>query len=110
MLSIEIVQGNAFFQQRVELEGVNYTLDFAWNARMGPAGAWGLSLLSDEGALKVAGIVVVANRPLFRRFHYIDGVPPGELMFIDPTLSVPAPGFDGLTELIYFTKAEWDAR
>ncbi len=106
MLLIPIAQGSAFFQQRVELEGVAYTLDFAWNAR---AGEWAMAVYSDEGVLALAGIAVPSNRPILRRFHHL-AVPPGELLFIDQTGTINAPGFADLNELWYFTKVEWDAR
>ncbi len=105
MLTIAIPQGSAFFQQRVELEGTNYVLDFGWNAR---ARLWVLGVQSDEGVDALAGIAIVTNRPLLRRFHHL-AVPPGELLFLNNG-AVDAPGFDGLTELWYFTAAEWAAR
>lgn len=107
MFTITLNQGNAFFQQRVELEGVNYVLDFAWIAR---ARTWAHGVYTDDGKLVLAGIAIVANRPLYRRFHHLEGLPPGELLYISPAGNVDAPGFDGLDELVYFTKAEWDAR
>ncbi len=103
MFTIEIPQGSAFFQQRVELEGVNYTLDFAWNAR---TGQWFLSMFTDEGVRVLAGLAVVSNRPLLRRFHHLTTIPPGELFFVDLTNTIEAPNFEQLTELVYFTKAE----
>ena len=106
MLTITIPQGAAFFQQRVELEGVSYTFDFAWVAR---ARTWALAILSDEGVLALSGIAIVANRPLLSRFHHL-AVPPGELFFIDATGLVDAPAFDTLSELVYVTEEEWDAR
>lgn len=107
MLTIPIGQGNAFFQQRVELEGVNYVLDFAWVAR---ARVWSLSVYTDDGILALAGIAITTNRPLFRRFHHRTGVPPGELLYVDLTGNADAPAYDGLTELVYFSAEEWAAR
>lgn len=106
MQTIAIPQGNAFFQQRVELEGVVYVFDFAWVAR---ARTWALSIYTDEGALVVGGVAVVANRPLLRRFHYRPGIPPGEVLFMDLTGTIDAPNFDQLGELVYFSAAEWSA-
>lgn len=107
MLTIAISQGNAFFQQGVELEGTTYVLDFAWVER---ARVWDLSILTDDGTLTLAGIAVVSNRPLLRRFHYLVGIPPGELLFVSQAGNIDAPGFDQLNELIYFPADEWAAR
>ncbi len=107
MFTIAIPQGSAFFQQRVELEGVNYTLDFAWVAR---AGCWSLAIFTDEGELVITGIAIVTNRPLLARFHHLKGLPPGELLFVDLTETISAPNFEQLTELMYFDAAEWAAR
>ncbi len=102
MQTIPIAQGSAFFQHRVELEGVVYVLDFAWVAR---AGCWSLAVYTDDGTLTIAGIAIVANRPLLARFHHL-AVPPGEMFFMSLAGDTPAPGFEGLTELVYFTEAE----
>jgi len=107
MQTITLSQGNAFFQQRVELEGTNYVLDFAWVAR---AREWALSFYTDDGVLVLAGISVTTNRPLTARFHHLEGLPAGEILFVDLTGTIDAPGFDQLTELMYFPAAEWAAR
>ena len=103
MKTIGVAQGAAFFQQRVELEGVNYVLDFAWCER---ARVWILSVYTDDGVLVVAGLAIVSNRKLFRRFHHLPGLPPGELIHADLAGVVDAPGYDGLTELVYFESTE----
>lgn len=94
----------AHFDQRVELDGVTYSLTFHWNARMG---LWMLDVGLPGANVSVAGVTCVANRFLFARYHYRDGVPPGELMASDPTGLRTGPGFDwsGFT-LCYFTADE----
>lgn len=105
MISIAVgVTDFAHFDQRVELEGVTYILSFHWNARMN---LWTLDIgLPGEDAA-VAGVTVVANWALFSRYHYLPGVPPGELMAGDPTFTLTGPGFDWSSfTLYYFTAAE----
>lgn len=99
-----LVSDFAHFDQRVELDGTTYVLTFHWNARMG---LWMLDIGLPGEDVAVAGVTCVANRFLFERYHYRNGVPPGELMASDPTLQLTGPGFDwsGFT-LIYFTSAE----
>lgn len=100
---ITVQQGSAFFQHRVELEGTFYVLDFNWNAR---AARWFMSVLSDDGVLLVAGIAIVNQRLLLRRYKYRGGLPPGDLAFIDLTSTIDAPNYDQFTRLVYFTAAE----
>lgn len=94
----------AHFDQRVELDGIVYVLACHWNARQN---LWAFDIGLPGADAAVAGVTVVANRFLFQRYHYRDGVPPGELMAGDPTLRLTGPGFDwsGFT-LFYFTAAE----
>jgi hypothetical protein len=94
----------AHFDQRVELDGIVYVITFHWNARMG---LWMLDIGLPGADLAVGGVTVVSNRFLFARYHYRDGVPPGELMANDPTGLIAGPGFDwsGFT-LCYFTAGE----
>ena len=106
MQTIAIAQGKARFQQRAELDGVNFILDFEWVERAGAAGTWALSLFTDAGALLVAGLTVVSNRLLLSRFKYIEGMPAGDLMFASYGEDVEAPGYDNFTEMVYVTAAE----
>jgi hypothetical protein len=94
----------AHFVQRVELEGIVYALTFHWNARRG---LWHLDCGVAGADASVAGVAIVANRFLLARYHYLGGVPPGELMALDPTALLAGPGFDwsGFT-LVYFSAAE----
>lgn len=109
MKVIPVIVGDAaHFDQRVELEGVTYVLSFHWNARRS---LWSLDVNTPgadfDDTTGVAGITIVANRFLLWRYHYRDGVPPGELLAGDPTLTLDGPDFkwDGVT-LCYLTHAE----
>lgn len=94
----------AHFEQRAELDGVTYVLTFHWNARMG---LWAFDVGLPGELASVAGITVVANRFLLLRYHTREGVPPGELLALDPTQLLNGPGFDwsGFT-LCYFSADE----
>ncbi len=94
----------AHFDQRVELDGAVYVITFHWNAR---AGLWFLDIGLPGADVAAAGVAAVSNRFLFHRYHYRDGIPPGELMALDPIAQVAGPGFDwsGFT-LCYFTAGE----
>lgn len=111
MLTIPLPQGSAFYSQRVELEGTTYVLEFSWNARgqLGAGGCWFLSVLNQDDVVLVAGLAVVSNRPLLRRFHWIEGMPPGDLFAADLTETIPYAQYDQLgtdVRLVYFTAAE----
>lgn len=95
----------AHFEQRVELEEVTYILTFHWNARMG---AWALDVGLPGEPPAVMGIVAVANRPLLARYHYLPGVPPGELMALTADKTSDGPAFTWENHLLaYFTAAEF---
>jgi hypothetical protein len=85
---------------------VDYLLDFNWNGR---ASAWFLSVFTADETPLVQGLKVVSNRPLLKRFHYISGMPAGDLVAVDFTGSVPYAGFDQLgaeVSLKYLTSDE----
>jgi hypothetical protein len=103
MQTITLPQGKAFFSQRAELDGVPFALEFSWVER---AGAWSLAVRTDDGALLVSGIAIVANRLLLRRFKYITGMPEGDLMFPSRAEDLPVPGYTDFTELVYFLAEE----
>jgi hypothetical protein len=99
------VSDAAHFDQRVELEGVTYVLSFHWNARQN---LWTLDVGESGEATAVHGVTVVANRPLFARYHYRPGVPPGELIAITSDFTADGPRFDWSNHLLcYITAAEF---
>src|SRR5262245_55138749 len=65
--------------QRVELDGVLYTLRFMWSGR---GSCWHVNLADADGVAIVNGIRLVTSFPLLYRFRYL-AVPPGELYFFD---------------------------
>jgi len=106
MLTITLPQGLAFYDQRVELDGTTYVLDFAWNER---GRSWFLTVNTADGAPIVSGLAVVSNWPLLRRFKYKPELPGGELVAVDLTGTYDAAGYTDLgtnVQLTYFTAAE----
>jgi hypothetical protein len=67
---------------RCTLTGTDYVLDLYWNARQA---AWDLSVSTQDGVPLVSGITCTSNRYLLQRYRYISELPPGELLFVDPT-------------------------
>jgi hypothetical protein len=75
---------------RTELTGTDYVLEFYWNARQA---AWLMSVLTADSVLLVAGITCTSNRYLLARYRYIEELPPGELLFVDPTETIDQANF-----------------
>lgn len=106
MQIIPVPSGVAFFRQRVQLEGVDFYLDFAWNGR---AGTWALGLLDGDENVLVTGMTGVSNRPLLRRYRHKLGMPAGEIVFLDPTGTIDAANFEQLgkeVSLVYVLSTE----
>jgi hypothetical protein len=93
MIEIVPVHDKAFWRVRTNLDGSEYTLTFDWNGRHG---AWHVGLLDATGAVLVQGLTLVSNRPLFRRFKSKRGMPPGDLVALDATGTIPTAGYDQL--------------
>lgn len=75
---------------RAELTGTDYVLDFYWNARQA---AWLMSISTADNEPLVSGITCTSNRNLLERYRYIDALPPGELIFTDPTETIDQANF-----------------
>lgn len=106
LLNVPIKRGAASWTQRMQLDGIAYILDFAWNGR---DGAWYLGLLDAAGNPLLLSRKIVSNTPLLRRFRFVSGLPAGELFASDPTNTIDYPGYDELgatVKLIYFEKSE----
>jgi len=108
LLTIPTAQGLAFFNERVTLDGRDYTLQFRWNQR---EGRWYLSVADAENNLIAASIKIVANWPLLRYYRHDPRIPPGELIAQDISPDGTPPGFDELgigrrVELTYFAQTE----
>lgn len=88
-------------RQRVQLEGVEYTLDLRWNQR---EERWYLDLFAASGAPIATGLALSLFEPVFANLHLVAGVPPGELVVLDhrpqraePTLAT----FGDVVTLVY---------
>jgi hypothetical protein len=106
MQTFALPAGVAFFDQRIELDGVSYVLDFAWCER---AASWLISISAADGTLLVAGMAGVSNVRLLHRYKSDPRLPPGDLALIDLTSTLAAAGYDDLgtnVELYYFTAAD----
>ena len=80
IVKVPVNQEAAIFQFSIELDGLTYGMLFRWNER---SGQWALDLLDGEGNALVTGIRCVINVPLLANYHGRDGVPAGELLFVD---------------------------
>ncbi len=99
-------QGASSWNQRVNLDGSAFLLDFNWNGR---GGAWFISLSDAEGVPLVMSRKVVTDRPLFGRFKFQEGMPKGEVYALDPSGQIAYAGYTELgtaVELFYFDAAE----
>jgi hypothetical protein len=106
MIQIPVQQNLAAWTQRTQLDGVDYVLDFAWNGR---DGAWYLNISAIDGTALVCGIKLVTNRPLFHRFHHIEGMPTGEIRCSDESGKIPWAGYTDLNngvDVLYVTAQE----
>lgn len=106
IFEIATQQGLSAWTQRVELDGVAYSLEFAWNER---ARAWFISLAQPDGTPLLSGIKLVSNRPLLRRFRWRVGLPPGELSAIDLSGKISYAGYTDLSNgvtLTYYDASE----
>ena len=66
--------------QRVELDGLVYTLRLLWSER---GQCWHFDMSDADGVRIVSGIRMVTGFPLLYRFRYLGTLPPGELYFFD---------------------------
>lgn len=89
IFEITIPQRTAFFSQRVELDGVNYLLDFSYNQR---ADCFFLTVNDENGTYLLGPIKIVSNWPLLRWHRYQPGLPPGELWAISTLENIDVPG------------------
>lgn len=106
IVQIPVQQNLSAWSQRTTLDGVDYQLDFAWNGR---EGAWHVSLSDTQGNPIVLGLKLVTNRPLLKRFHFIAGMPPGEILAVDASGTISVAGYADLNngvDVLYFDAAE----
>lgn len=78
-IEIPVATDTPLYTERVTLDGVEYLFKFDWNDR---ENRWYLSLFAVDETPLAAGIKVVANWPLLRRFTG-ENMPPGVLVAVD---------------------------
>ena len=104
-VDVKIVPGDARFTTQAVLDGVTYTLQFAWNVRLS---SWFMDVLDSQGIeVLQTGLRLVANWPLAA---YTTGrSPPGAFVALDTSGAGADPAlldFGGRVKLKYFTAAE----
>jgi len=73
------------YTQRTTLDGVDYILRFDWNAR---SETWFLQLFDSDEVQLTGMIRIVLGLPLLRLHHATPGVPPGDIIAIDPAVQI----------------------
>lgn len=101
-------QGASSYVMRVALDGVSFGVELNWNGRVG---AWYLSLYDADGNALLRSRKVVTNFPLLQRFKFLEGMPAGELIAVDPSESIAYAGYEELGErrgvtLLYIEASE----
>jgi len=90
------------YTQKTTIEEVVYTLGLRYNARME---RWVLDIMDAAGEMLLAGVKLLINYPLTRRFvGSIEGLPEGHFMIVDETGQERNPTRDDLGDdikLIY---------
>lgn len=105
ILQITIPPGEAFFTQRVELDGINYLFYFSYNQR---ADAFYLTISDELGNQICPPFKIVTNWELLRPKRHLPGLPSGELIAVDLLFKYPVPGLNVLgvnVQLYYYPVA-----
>lgn len=106
MLIVPTEQGSSSYVTRIALDGVSYGLELNWNGR---AEAWYLSIYDTSGAPLLLSRKVATNFPILKRFRFVDGLPPGELVAVDASATLDYAGYTELGELrgvtLYYVEA-----
>jgi hypothetical protein len=96
------------YVQDITLEETPYRFTVKWNTR---GEYYTLDIATSEGVLLIAGLKLALNAALLRK-HPGRGLPPGELIVIDPSGAYDPISFDDPEErisLVYVTEAEYAA-
>lgn len=94
-----------FYTMTTALDGVEYLFEFRYNQR---ENAWYFSISLTDGTLLDAGVKVVCNRPILRRFAN-EHLPPGVLLAFANTTDKSTPGMGELGEDRRVTLVYYDA-
>jgi hypothetical protein len=71
----------AFYTERIQLDGVLYTIQYRWNQRMGH---WVQNVQDANGNDLIDGILQLTDYPLgYKGIGTIQGYPPGVQMIVD---------------------------
>jgi hypothetical protein len=92
------------YVQEVTLEETPYRFTFKWNTR---GAYYSIDIATAEGVALVSGLKMALNAALLRK-HPGRGLPPGELIVIDPSGSYEPIAFDDPEQrisLIYVTES-----
>ncbi len=104
---LPVQQGTSNQRARVTLDGSVYYVDLLWNGRIG---AWYLSLFDADQKALVRSRKLVTNRPILERVRFTPGLPPGEILAIDPSEQISYAQYDqlgrGLGVGLYYFDAE----
>lgn len=95
--TINLSPGVPNTRQRVVLDGREYVLALRWSQR---EARFYLDLADATGAPLISAMKLLPGWPLLYRHRGIDGVPPGELMVLDPRPTPAPPGLDELGDVM----------
>ena len=69
--------GTAHYTFRTTLDGTDYQIRLDWNTRVS---RWFLSICAADDKLLLSNKLVLANWPMLRHYHHVEGLPAGELV------------------------------
>lgn len=93
LLIVNLAPNLPNYRQRVILSGREYGFELRWSMR---EERWYLDIRKANGDPLLLALKLVVGWPLLYRFRGVDGIPPGELVVLDPR---PEPADPGLAEL-----------
>lgn len=105
-IEITTTPGRVASRQRVDLDGVTYSVRLHWLAR---AATWALDLSADDGTPLATGLALRANTPTTLHLRHRAGMPRGSFVVVDTSSALGDPTFDDLgsrVRLLYVTAAE----
>lgn len=106
MVIIPHIPNQFFFTETVTLEGVTYELEFNWNHR---GEFWCVTIYDSEGNILIAGVKVVLEFDLFKRYSKTN-IPIGLFIAICDGISKAKLAFDELgttANIIYIPESEY---
>lgn len=92
LLEIPVRSDLPAYDFQIELEKVQYTLSFNWNARMK---SWFMDIGDKDGNPLLSGLKMYASYPLKYKFKDT-ALPPGEFLLLDTTNQNKDPQQDDL--------------